>query len=155
MAAQRNSFRETPLPEYQENKKPKYLGPAPYLPKTAWVPGWPGYRHRPGRSGYDPLENDFEAAHMQGVLLRLVLKRRIRTRNPVYLALMTIFGMVACLPGLLAVALIISGWPYVGGGLIALMFYSPSIVVGVAVLANVYLSFIGDAVGDKDDRMII
>lgn len=92
---------------------------------------------------------------MQGVLLRLVIKRRIRTRNPVYLAVMVIFGMLACLPGLLAVGLNISGWPFIGGGLVALLVYSPSIVVGGAVLSNVYLSLIGDVIGDKDDKMIL
>jgi hypothetical protein len=39
---------------------------APDLPftfldgKASILIGWPGYRTRPGRSGYDPLETDFE-----------------------------------------------------------------------------------------------
>jgi hypothetical protein len=35
--------------------------------------GQPGYRTQPGRSGYDPVETNLEAAHVAGVLLRKLL----------------------------------------------------------------------------------
>lgn len=56
--------------------------------------GWPGYRTRDNRSGLDPLENDNEAGHMGGVFLRQIFTLQARTRNPIYLFLMFIFGVV-------------------------------------------------------------
>lgn len=41
------------------------------------VPGQPGYRNRPGRTGLDPLENRQEAGYMVGLAIR-GLFRRIR-----------------------------------------------------------------------------
>jgi hypothetical protein len=49
----------------------------PYAKGTLTV-GQPGYRTRPGRSGYDPLETNLEAAHIVGVLLRKLLRGVLR-----------------------------------------------------------------------------
>lgn len=49
----------------------------PYAKGTLMV-GQPGYRTRPGRSGYDPYETNLEAAHVIGVLLRKLLGRARR-----------------------------------------------------------------------------
>jgi len=32
--------------------------------KSFFLVGWAGYRTRQGRSGYDPLDRDFEFAHV-------------------------------------------------------------------------------------------
>ncbi|MEJ2597038.1 MAG: hypothetical protein P8Z00_01820 [Anaerolineales bacterium] len=37
--------------------------------KTLTLRGWPGDRTRLGRSGYAPLDTEFELAHMGGVVL--------------------------------------------------------------------------------------
>lgn len=58
------------------------------------LPGWPSYRTRSNRSGLDPLDTRSEAAHMQGVFLRNIFTLRARTRNPFYLILMFVFGVV-------------------------------------------------------------
>ncbi len=72
------------------------------------LPGWPGYRTRPNRSGLDPLDTRNEAAHMGGTFLRDIFTLRARTRNPFYLGLMFIFGVV---PFLAFVALMFGGIP--------------------------------------------
>jgi len=58
------------------------------------IPGYPGYRTRPGRSGYDPVDRGREAGHMQGVFWRQALTGQLRTRKPVYLVLMFLFGVL-------------------------------------------------------------
>lgn len=110
--------------------------------------GWPGYRTRPGRSGYDPLESSFEDAHMGGVILVKLFGRTLRTRNPFYLAFMTWVGCLLFLPGV---------FPLVLGNMAAIIFYlmlfSPFSIVGYAVLGNVISSLIIDdsAEDDGDD----
>jgi hypothetical protein len=37
--------------------------------------GWPGYRTRPGRSGYDYIDTQNEIAHMTGVFIRQLITR--------------------------------------------------------------------------------
>jgi tetratricopeptide (TPR) repeat protein len=116
-----------------ENPIPGWL----YLDSKAFLLiGWAGHRNRPGRSGYDPLETDFELAHMQGVVIRLLITRRFRTRNPIYLLLMTYMGLVYSLP-LLGVTELFQG----NLNLLPLMIvYSPYWIVGIALLVNVVLS---------------
>jgi hypothetical protein len=78
------------------------------ISKGNQLPGWPGYRTRPNRSGLDPLDTRNEAAHMGGAFLRDIFALRARTRNPFYLGLMFIFGVV---PFLAFVALMFGGIP--------------------------------------------
>jgi hypothetical protein len=54
--------------------------------------GFPGYRTRQGRSGYDPLDTNREAAFMEGTFYRNLFTFRLRTRNPFYLVLMFVLG---------------------------------------------------------------
>jgi|GEM_PF-1569371 len=106
-----------------------------YMDKNAFLlVGWAGHRTRQGHSGYDPLETDFEFAHMQGVMIRLLLTRKFRTRNPIYLAFMVFVGILYFLYGILPFTL---GNLY---GTIAGIIYSPYSIVGVILLVNVYLS---------------
>src|SRR5574338_934128 len=58
------------------------------------LPGFPGYRLREGRSGLDPLDTDWEAAHMEGTFYRNLFTLRLRTRNTFYLILMFVFGII-------------------------------------------------------------
>jgi hypothetical protein len=106
-----------------------------YLDANAFLLiGWPGHRTRPGRTGYDPLERDFEYAHLQGVIFRRLITRTFRTRNPIYLILMAFMGVVYSLYGVLAFTL--GNWYGVLTGIIS----SPYLIIGVALLINVYLS---------------
>ena len=102
--------------------------------KALLLVGWPGHRNRYGRFGYDPLESDFELAHMEGTIIRLLLTRRFRTQNPIYLLLMTFVGCIYCLP------LVFGGMAFLQGDLssiIVLFLFSPYWVVGIGLLVNV------------------
>ena len=119
---------DRPLPEQSPEEE------APWLPRHAReLPGWPGYRTRPGRSGYDPLDTEFEWAHMQGLFLRALVTGRLRTRNPAYLALMLIVGFAAIAPS--ALALIAVDSPP-GFGLALAFTMSPFAFFGIALLVN-------------------
>jgi len=106
-----------------------------FMDKSAFLfPGWAGHRTRYGRSGYDPLETDFEFSRMQGVVIRLLLTRKFKTRNPFYLLFMAFVGVLYFLYGIL---------PFTLGnasGIIAGIIASPYLIVGALMLANVYLS---------------
>ena len=56
--------------------------------------GFPGYRTRENRSGLDYIDSSAEAAHMEGVFYRNLYSFRLRTRNPFYLILMFLFGVL-------------------------------------------------------------
>lgn len=106
-----------------------------FMDKSAFLlPGWAGHRTRYGRSGYDPLETDFEFARMRGVMIKLLLTRKFRTRNPVYLLFMTFVGVLYFLYGVLPFTL--------GGfyGIVLGIVYSPYSIVGTMLLLNVFLS---------------
>jgi tetratricopeptide (TPR) repeat protein len=109
-----------------------------FMDKQAYfLVGWPGHRNRYGRSGYDPLEKDFEYAHMQGTILRLCLNGKFRTKNPLYLLFMTIVGVVYCLYG---------AWPFMLESLrweVLMTSFTtfPILLAGVMLLRNVVLSF--------------
>ena len=106
-----------------------------FMDKSAFLlPGWAGHRTRYGRSGYDPLETDFEFARMRGVMIKLLLTRKFRTRNPAYLLFMTIVGVLYFLYGMLPFTL---GDFY---GIVLGIIYSPYSIVGAMLLINVFLS---------------
>ena len=101
--------------------------------KAQLMRGWPGHRQRPGRSGYDPLEMDFELAHMEGVFLRKLIKLELRTRNPFYPGVMAVGGILGLLPGLFVpFALYDVG---VGG-----CFILPAVIPGALLLANLLVN---------------
>jgi tetratricopeptide (TPR) repeat protein len=100
--------------------------------------GWPGHRTRPGRCGYDPLDTDFELAHMEGVMIRLLFTRKLRSHNPFYLFGMAYLGIIFCLPLLLAGMALMSQNDLIP--VLVLIIYSPFWVIGAAMLLNVYLS---------------
>ena len=87
--------------EFQELEGTEIENPVPGWLYTAGksfvLAGWPSHRTRPGRSGYDPLDTDFEQAHIEGVIIHKLLTRKFRTHNPVYLIGMTVFGLLSCL----------------------------------------------------------
>lgn len=68
-----------------------------YLSETSLIlPGWPGYRNRPGRSGLDYLDSKFELGHMEGLFVRALITGRLRTDRVAYLILMAVvsaFGL--------------------------------------------------------------
>lgn len=128
-------FDETQIEESQIQESQESLPQWLYMDRNAFIlVGWAGHRTRQGRIGYDPLETDFEYAHMQGVMIRLILTRKFRTRNPIYLAFMILVGMLYFLGGISPFAF---GNLY---GIIVAIFYSPYLIFGAMLLVNVYLS---------------
>ena len=73
-----------------------------YLDETAhWLRGWPGNRTRPGRMGLDPLDKEFELAHIQGWLIRRLWLIRLRTRNVFYFSVLVLLTLMFILPTIL------------------------------------------------------
>lgn len=100
--------------------------------KALELPGWPGYRTRPGRSGLDYLDNQFELAHMQGLFIRRLITGQLRTHEPLYLAAMGLLGGLAALPAL-------AGLLFPSAGLLALPAACcslPMAAAGAALLWN-------------------
>jgi tetratricopeptide (TPR) repeat protein len=114
--------------------------------KSFLLIGYPGYRNRQGRSGYDPLERNAEEARMQGIMIRLLLTRKFRTQNPVYLVTMAFMGILFSLYGLI---------PFTLGdltGLLTGIISSPYLIVGIALLVNVYLSLRLEKENENEDN---
>ncbi len=114
--------------------------------KSFLLMGYPGYRNRQGRSGYDPLERNAEEARMQGIMIRLLLTRKFRTRNPFYLATMAFMGTLFSLYGFT---------PFMLGGFVGIIIgivSSPYLIVGVALLVNVYLSLRLEKEDENEDN---
>jgi tetratricopeptide (TPR) repeat protein len=106
-----------------------------YLDAEAFIlKGWAGHRTRPGRTGYDPLDRDFELAHVEGVILRRLFTGRFRTRNPVFLFIMACMGVVYSFYGLFPLVLADPGT------IVVAIADIPYAVLGMAILYNVYLS---------------
>ncbi len=122
-------------PNFEEN-----LAPIPgwvYLDENAYLlTGWPGHRILPSRTGYDPLDSEFEFAHMQGVIIRKLLNNNFRTHNWVYLLFMAFVAGIYCIPLVTAITVVGSGdWK----SLLALL-YIPYGIVGAALLVNIFSS---------------
>ena len=131
----------------------QYSGGLPPLfldEKTMALRGWPGYRTRPGRSGYDPLDTEFELAHMEGVILRQLIMGKFRTRNPLALFLMFFWGSIGCLSLFFTVGEALSGQPT---ALLFNILFTPYIAVGAALLWNASLSLLGYGVGEDQNDM--
>lgn len=106
------------------------------------IPGWPGYRTRNGRSGYDPIDTRTEAAHTAGAFVRALFTGKLRIRNPILLSLSGLLGLVLVAPSLLAI------WEMLNGNFFSLdawIAFSIPGVIGLVMLAN----FIKNLVGTK------
>jgi tetratricopeptide (TPR) repeat protein len=120
-----------------------------YLDADAFLlAGWPGHRTRPGRSGYDPLDRDFEFAHIQGVVIRRLVILRFRTRNPFYLLVMTYLGILYSLPLLGIVVLLLADLEMIP----PMIFLIPYGIIGIAFLINVFLSLRLGKSSEEDDK---
>ena len=73
------------------------------------MPGWPGYRTRDGRSGYDPIDTRTEAAHSAGGFIQRLFTGQLRIKNPILLFLTGILGLVLSTPFLLAIFETVNG----------------------------------------------
>jgi tetratricopeptide (TPR) repeat protein len=111
-----------------------------YMDETAYfLSGWPGHRTRQGRCGLDPLDSDFELAHMSGVVARSLFTGRLLTHQPAYLILMICVGCMCCTPLFYGmIALVFDGQLYVSLIIGSCYYWVP----GMLLLVNVFLSLI-------------
>jgi hypothetical protein len=108
------------------------------------LPGFPGYRTRPGRTGLDPLDNNREAARAEGLFYRKLFTMQLRTRNPFYLTLMAVFGLpLLILPILFITDALINGldqpWFNTALGLLWLLI---PVVLSVFLLTNFTINLV-------------
>ncbi len=143
-----SDFEESKISEIFENATP--VPGWVYLDEKAFLLiGWPGHRVRPRRSGYDKLDMDFELAHIQGVIIRALITRKFRTRNPLYFLLMVYVGLIFSLPILGFLLEFLQGnWVLI----FALIGYLPYLFIGVAILINVFLSLGLKKMEELDDN---
>ncbi len=130
------------IPEPWQLEATEELRPVPewvYMDEASYLlAGWPGHRTRQGRTGYDPLDTDFENARMEGVMLRMLFTLKFRTRNPFYLFMMVCGAALFCF-SLPLVALGLLGGE-IGLSLSVLVLTSLYWVPGIAMLVNVFAS---------------
>lgn len=97
------------------------------------LPGWPGYRTRDGRSGYDPIDTRTEAAHTAGTFIQRLFTGQLRIKNPILLFVTGILGLAFSAPFFLAIFETINGnlpsWD-------AWFMMLVGAIVGVALLIN-------------------
>jgi len=102
------------------------------------LPGWPGYRTRPGRSGYDPVDTRSEAGHTAGTIIHKLITGR--SRNPVYLFFLGILGLVLIAPFFLTIQETVHGnllpWQ-------AWLFVLITGIAGIAILVNLVRNLTG------------
>jgi hypothetical protein len=112
----------------KSSKKPKTTDDQ----KDAGVlPGEPGYRTRAGRSGLDPIDTRTEAAHTAGTILQKLFTGR--TRNPVHLVVLGVFGLVLLAPLILAISELMNRHVLPWN---AWLFVSITGLVGLVILIN-------------------
>ena len=95
------------------------------------LPGWPGYRTRDGRTGYDPIDTRSEAAHSAGMIVQKLIYGNIR--NPIQLFLLGVLALMLITPLVLAILETMNGNPFPWNAWILIL--TPGIV-GLAVLIN-------------------
>jgi len=113
------------------SKSPKKANDQDKQDDPSALPGWPGYRTRGGRSGYDPIDTRTEAAHTAGTIIQTLFTGEIR--NPTYLFLLGVLGLVLTTPLALAIVEAMNGnllpWK-------AWIFLLLTGIAGVVVLVN-------------------
>jgi hypothetical protein len=100
------------------------------------LPGWSGYRTRSNCSGLDPIDSRAEAGHIGGTLLRRLFTFQARTRNPIYILLMFIFGVM---PFLTIVVFLIGGLPGLNMDSLGPMIY---LVLVILITGTVTINFL-------------
>lgn len=146
---------DTSSAEYDEVEALEALENGPPIPawvylneKSLLLIGRPGYRNRPGRSGYDPLERNAEQGYMQMLVIRLLLARKFRTRNPIYLFVMSYVGLLYCIPLFIIIPFFQGNW----SSIFVLIFLSPYWAIGILLLMNVFLSLRLHEIPESEDN---
>lgn len=115
------------------------------------IQGWPGHRNRPGRFGTDPLDTDYELAHMEGVIIRKLIVGEVFTTNPFYLFFMAFYGIVGVFPLIISIIETVQGR-------FMLMANIPFLLhefLGINLLRNVILSILLISKHDQGEHQSI
>ena len=99
----------------------------------AIIPGWPGYRTRQLRSGYDPFDTYLEVAHMEGVIIRKLLIGEVITNNLVYLAVMFFYGIVGVFPFIISIVELLQN----RSSFLSVLIFFPYFLIGLCLFHNV------------------
>ena len=106
---------------------------------TSILPGWPGYRTREGRSGYDPIDSRTEAAHSFATFVQRLFTAQLKTRNPVTLFVMGGLGVVLVIPLFLAISEMRVGTSFSWDAWVFLLISS---ICGLAALINLFKNLV-------------
>lgn len=115
-----------PTSPMTQNEKDDRSGPSS-------LPGWPGYRTREGRSGYDPIDTRTEAAHVSSAFIQKMFTGDLKIQHPVSLVLTGLFGLALLVPLILAVIETVNGNLLSWNGWI---FFLAAGLAGLALLTN-------------------
>ena len=74
------------------------------------LPGWPGYRTRPGRSGYDPIDYQIEAAQMTGRMIKMLATGRYYIQHPFFFLVLLLLGPGIVFMGVFIYLGYLTGW---------------------------------------------
>ena len=99
------------------------------------MPGWPGYRTRKGRSGYDPIDMRTEAAHVSGSFIQQLFAGQLKINNPFYLSIAGVLGVGLLAPFILAI------FEVLNGNLYSLNAWIPFLIAGVVGMALLFNFF--------------
>jgi hypothetical protein len=118
----------------------------------AFLSGFPGYRTRPGRSGYDYLDSYYEMAFVEGLLLRVLVTGKPRTRNPLYLLLgLFLFLVDTIIPAIFCVDDILNSKSI---DPMTFLLFSPCIIFGVVILVNIFFCLKKPDSGQNVDQIV-
>lgn len=82
------------------------------MPRTGMpAPGELGYRTRAGRTGYDPIENQLEAAHMAGRFAKDFWRETAQPRHPLMLLFLCAVGVLLTIPMIMTFRDLFQGYP--------------------------------------------
>lgn len=129
-----------------------WRGPTGRGPAELWfvpsLPGWPGWRTRPGRSGYDPIDYQLEGAHVGGVLFRQFITFQFRSRNLITLVVLSLTALSYFTTAIVLMAALANqtNWDHptqlvaeISNFAIGLIYFLLSIVMMINIASNVRL----------------
>jgi hypothetical protein len=117
---------------YGKSELPGYY----YLNYNSYINrGFPGYRNRPGKSGYDPMDTYLEQGYMGGVLLKKLFTLSLPLDNIVYLLISLIIGVILISTIILDIIIFVNNPGAVG--IITFIYYFPYTIIGIFLLLNV------------------
>jgi hypothetical protein len=117
---------------YGKSELPGYY----YLSFNSYINrGFPGFRNRPGKSGYDPMDTYMEQGYMGGVLIKKLITLSLPLDNMFYLLLSFIVGLLLLSTIIIDIIIVINNLSIVG--IITIITLLPYTFVGLFLLLNI------------------